>query len=481
MKDARVFFAFVFLSLLAMFSARYYLTGHGIDGDGIEFYSYLPSAFIDGDLDFGNQCRGFYDFMPSLYREYRYEEGKPPAGGIYSQTDAEVRYDAKTMCDKNQGEYEGYAAHTIGCAVLWTPFFLASLALTHLLNLFGLGLRADGIGHLTQYVTVSSSTLYAMAGLYLAYLLGGRLGIRSRNLMIAIAAIVPGTFLLQYFAIEPSLSQAVDYFIVTAFYFLLHRLLNGKTRRRDYAAAGVAAGIMVDVRPQNIAFVAVALAYWLVEAVAVVRKAGLPRYAKAELQPKFVFAVFAAIAAAPLFLAFKAIYGAWVPLGHQLYCVTLDKTPSLAQLLGAPKLYEVLFSNRHSLFVSTPLLIPAFIGFCLLFKERRKDRTFLLLVLAGFLAQLYFNSVVTDWWAGPSPGARRFTGTILLFILGLSYVFEKSKAKLLTYAAAAALVGFNLVYLFVHNLHLINPHEAVTYAEIVEAFLRFLKTRLGLP
>jgi len=142
----------------------------------------------------------------------------------------------------------------------------------------------------------------------------------------------------------------------------------------------------------------------------------------------------------------------------------------------------VLFSFRHSLFISTPLLIFSIIGFTFLFKDtytnnKKKEAyhntIFLILLVLAFLSQLYINSIIVrDWWAGDSFGARRFAGLMFIFVLGFSYFLNKIRTKKIRYFVYfifAILVFLNILYNIEYNLLIISRSEPITYLEIVKA------------
>jgi hypothetical protein len=334
----------------------------------------------------------------------------------------------------------------------------ASIFLTYALNLFDLGLRADGIGLIQQYITMSATPVYGVLGLWLCQKLGVKLGISKVKMQMAIVAVLFGSFLLQYVSIEPSLSQGPDFFATSLFFYLLYtRILKGEGGINDYIIFGLSFGLLLDIRQQNIVYLLPLAGYWAYNSF---------KRRSFELRAYTAFGMSALLAASPLILSSYVIYSGY------------DKAPAGADYLEFmnPKLVEVLFSFRHSLFISTPILALAFVGYLAMLKKRKE--VFLWIICAGFILQLYFNSAIVDWWGGGAPGARRFTGILPMFILGLGYLggrVEDSRWRLPFYIALAVLTVFNLIYIFAYNIHLIDPHETVTYWEILNSVGNFLK------
>ena len=87
---------------------------------------------------------------------------------------------------------------------------------------------------------------------------------------------------------------------------------------------------------------------------------------------------------------------------------------------------KVLFSDFHGLFSWTPLALVAVAGSFLLVKRDARAGWGVLLV---FVASWYANAAAADWWAGEAFGARRFVSCFPLFVLGLSAVFDRLRAR----------------------------------------------------
>ena len=91
--------------------------------DEIEYFSYLPSALFDGDLEFGNEYERFHAADPEGLQGFRetFLERREPA----------------------TGRHINFAP--LGTALLWSPFFL--LAHVGVLTARGLGatVAADGV------------------------------------------------------------------------------------------------------------------------------------------------------------------------------------------------------------------------------------------------------------------------------------------------------------------------------------------------
>jgi len=454
------YFVFLFLFLLVLFSARFMVTGYGVGGDGEGYYAYLPSVIIDKDLDFKNQ----YLSGPWLNSTNPFKDTEEGSAHLIRKTSNRTA--------------TGYLTNPfpIGSAILWLPFFILSLSLIHFLNLFGLNITLNGYSALSQYVTMVGSIFYVILGFILTYKLIKKFCVDPGIIKSSIFLILIGTFAIQYFAIEPSMSHANDFFIITLFfyYFYINFILtDNKAPYKKWIIFGVISGLMVLVRPQNALLIALPLIYSI--ALLIKNRSS----AKKELINYAIFFSTFLISLLPLLISWKIIYGSFLTIPQGVGPL----------LYFSPQIPQVLFSFRHSLFVSTPLLIFSIIGFTFLFKDTYTDNKkkeayhntiFLILLVLAFLSQLYINSIIVrDWWAGDSFGARRFVGLMFIFVLGFSYFLNKIRTKKIRYFVYfifAIFVFLNILYNIEYNLLIISRSEPITYLEIVKALA--LKTKI---
>jgi hypothetical protein len=225
-------------------------------------------------------------------------------------------------------------------------------------------------------------------------------------------------------------------FSTTLFLYLWHR---GRVRPtcRQWAVLGAAAALMAMVRWQNVAFLAVPVAYSAAEswrhrhdpAPAGVRLPSMP-------VGLAVFATTALIGFSPQLIFWHAVRGVWfVP-------PTAEHAFSLATL----HIVDVLYSSDHGLFTWTPLLYLGVLGLPLFF---RRDRPLAAVLAAGFVAQVIINSGVGVWGGGAGFGARRFESCALAFAVGLASLLEwfRRHPVVLPIGLVAALVFGNWLFM----------------------------------
>jgi len=218
-----VFLIVLFIASLPAVTARLY------SSDEVQYFSYLRSLWFDHDVSFENEYRYFYDHHIAQTADFH-------------QTFLE-RAEAAT------GRRINYA--TMGCAILWAPFYAVA-------DLWARGLRAAGRdiavdGYSRPYVSAVAygSAFYGFAAIVLAIRAARRIvGSRAVSSGLAVWA---GTPLLFYTYIAPPFSHACSAFAVALFVTIwLHvrRTWSGW----GVVALGLAGALMAMVREQDIFF-----------------------------------------------------------------------------------------------------------------------------------------------------------------------------------------------------------------------------------
>ena len=105
----------LFIASLPAVTARLY------SSDEVEYFSYLRSLWFDHDVSFENEYRYFYD------------HGIAQSAGFHHTF---LELETATGRRINYG--------TIGCAILWSPFYAAADVTTRLLRAGGRDVAADG-------------------------------------------------------------------------------------------------------------------------------------------------------------------------------------------------------------------------------------------------------------------------------------------------------------------------------------------------
>ena len=396
-------FAAVYVSIHMVFPRDH---GRIVNGDAIQYYAYLRSMAVDGDLDFTNDYR-------LLYRA--------------PEAEAADQVEIAQVTDSPPANY-----FSVGPAIFWAPLFLLVTSTVWMLRLFGLEVPMDGVAPPFQLAAGVAGIVYVTAGVYLSFDVCRRVYSSAVAFWATVVAWL-GTSAVYYSLVSPAYSHAVSLFAVALF---CHTWL--RTRGQDslgrFVVLGSLGGLAALVRWQDVIVLGlplVELSWQMLKRQRSVERTAL----QAAIMVPAVFVVLV-----PQMLAWRAIYGQYilVPQGSGFMHWT------------DPAVVSVLFSLNHGLFTWTPVVLVAVMGFWSL---TRRDfvlgwSTILILAMAVFI-----NASVSDWWAGEAFGARRFVGYTVFFSLGIA-----GFASGLTWTGAprrrwvaVALVAYNLLFLLQYS------------------------------
>jgi hypothetical protein len=388
--------------------------GHVAGSDGLYYFSILRSSVLDHDLDLRNDYAllGAPVYPPTAL-------GRPGA------------------------------PFSVGTPILWAPFFLLAHAASLLLATAGAARAPNGIGGLYEPFVCIGTILYAFAGLWLTFRTVARELDDTFAAACAALAMWWATSLVEYTVAEPSMSHGASFFAI-ALFLAVWRRPGARPTAGHMAAVGAAAGLVALVRSQEGLVV-------LLPAIALV--AGVLR---GRLSPGR-----GVVAAAALGGAFALVFLPQVGFWHAVYGSWLT-VPQGSDFMrwGSPVPGLILFSRRHGLLLWHPVLLIALLG---LVPLARRDRALALAVGGYFLAQLYVNSVVSQWWAGDAFGGRRFMGVLPLLALPLAAAAAqaaRSRGRGFVIAALAVLVAWNGLSFVQYRLGMISRTDMPTWRQL---------------
>lgn len=365
--------------------------------DEVQYYSYLRSLWFDGDVSFDNEYHWFYDNGVARTDGFR---------------------DTFLVPLTPTGKRENFG--TLGCAILWTPFYALADLYVRARGGGDPSVAADGYGQPYIAAVAYGSAFYGFAALLLGIAAARRL---TGAGVLAGLAVWFGTPLLFYMYAAPPFSHACSAFAVALFVTVWLRVRE-RWSTRGMAALAAAAALMTMVREQD-AFYALGPAVdyaW--------------RMKQARQAPRAT-AILAAIAAfvlvySPQLLAYRSLNGRLGP--SQLVTRKMTWT--------APHAAGVLASPEHGLFVWTPLAFLAAIGLVLLCAVpglgRRDVRRIAGCMLLMIALQVYVSGSVESWTVAGAFGQRRFVGATCLLVVGLAGSWQAVPRGLPRAALAAA-------------------------------------------
>jgi hypothetical protein len=380
------------------------LVGTRVRGaDEIEYFSYLRSLAFDGDLDFENEYRHFYERDPQGLAGFR----------------------ATFLERREAGTGRPINFAPLGSALLWSPLYAAAHAGVLLARAFGAGVAADGFSAPYLAAACYASALWGFLGLLLVHdALRRFFEVPEPFATGTVVALWLGTPVLYYMTVAPAFAHASSLFAVALLLWLwLRAVAAGGGGVRDWAAIGAAAGLCALVREQDGFFVVVP-GLWLVTQTLARRDIafGLVRAAALGLAALVVFT--------PQLLAYRAINGSFGP------------SPLVKRKMTwwSPHFFEVLFDPGNGLFAWSPLLFVATVGLAVALWRRRDLRLGLLAL--GLCVQVLINGAVESWSQAGAFGSRRFVGATLVFACGLGLLAAGAATARARRAMGAALLLF---------------------------------------
>ncbi len=374
-----------------------------LESDGRCYYVYLPSVFLDGDLDFTNQILEHWD----------------------------IDFDPRLLGNREQTGLVPNKYPT-GLALTLLPAFLVG----HVLTLMSGGwLPPDGYSLMYQLSCLAWIQFLTWLTLCrIDRLVTERLHVTPAAALWGIAVVVLGTPYLYYTTREPFMVHAVSTFWCT-----------------ELVAVAFNSTLQAGVAWPRLAFAA---------AMALVC-----RPTNMFLLPVAVFGMGGRVRAdgwRTTWQAFPLASVALFPLGLQLLAWRILTGNWLSYSYGEegfdwfhPALLQTLFSSQHGLFFWTPILLLATL---VLLRRAREPLIACWLLGAGLL--WYVNSAWHCWWFGAAFGARAFVELAGLFAVGLSLLFAslQHRPRLAT-ALAGLVVASNFVLMGLYIKQWI-PHES---------------------
>lgn len=399
-----------------------------VSSDGTFYYAYLPTIWLDGDLDFTNQ--------------YRYLIG-PGRESIAGFTPRGLPVNA----------------YPVGPALLWSPFFLAAHLAVLALRALGAAIPADGMGYLYQAVTLLGSITYGAIGLWLIYCLCRR-HFGPAPSVAAVALLWLGSNVLYYMVAEPSMAHTSSLFALGLFFYLWDGQ-QGEGTGRGWLVLGLAGGLVVLVRVPDAIFVALPVLGMLPQLLR----------APACLLPRLaLFAGGAFVAFLPQLIVWQILYGSIIS-GY------LSLSGGLAFHWLSPQWWQVLFSGFHGLYTWHPLLLAATLGLLLLARRSPRERRFTLLLAIGLLMQIYLVSAWREWWQGDSFGGRMFISAMPIFALGLAALLDRlSQGRYLAAVmlVSAVLLAWNGLFMLEYRLGCFSRSAPLSVSQAVTATFQCL-------
>jgi hypothetical protein len=409
--DRRVIAALVLLFLVSLSA----VTPRLYAADEVEYFAFLRSLWFDHDLSFDNEYRHFSDsgVVGPDFRETFL--------GLTSETGLRLNFT------------------TIGCAILWSPFYAAGDLAARAINQLGGETAVDGYSRPYIAAVCFGSAVYGFLALLLSLRVARQLvPSRTDGAQGLFAQAVPtlavwlGTPLLFYMYIAPPFSHAVSAFGVAAF-VTVWLSVRRRWSARGVAGLGALAAVMAMVREQDL-FLAVGP---VVDFAWDACRAWLPgsRHRAAGEHRRFLASAVAGAA------AFVLVY-----LPQAVSYVVLNGHLGPSNLVGrkmswtAPHALQVLVSPEHGFFFWTPLAVVACVGLFVLARRPGEIRRIAICLWLMVAAQVYVTGSVESWTVAGAFGQRRFVALTVLLVAGITALVGVARSTASRAVLAAAIV-----------------------------------------
>jgi hypothetical protein len=349
----------------------------GMSADGVEYYAYVRSLAVDGDIEFTN-------------------EFKDPA----------VPFERVPEWLATNRSPTGYAQNlaSVGPAIVWAPLYLVGSLVARAGNVFGAGWTTDGYS-LPYIALVNLAGVVSLPiTVWLCYLIARRVAGHGIALLSAIT-LVAGSAIVDYGLFEAHFPHALAAMTVAGYFAWWLR-----TRPERTLAQWVVLGLLAG---------AMALMYWI-NAILLLLPALdlLPPFARA-LRSRDWRALGGMVGGgltfvAALLLAFSPQMVAWTILyGSPL---TIPHGGSFAEPSGF-KVLEMLFSPVHGQLLWAPITIVALVGMGWYVARRPWEAS---LALLAFALYFMYNATLGSWHGGGPFGLRRIANVLPLLTPGLA-------------------------------------------------------------
>lgn len=381
--------------------------------DEVQYFAYLRSLWFDHDLSFENEYRHFYD------------AGVAATPGFH-----------ETFLERTTEAGRRINFGTIGCALLWAPFYAVGDLGAHLLRAAGRDVATDGYSWPYVASVAYGSACYGLLALLCSAAaverLAGRWPALAGRGVPSSLAVWLGTPLLFYMYVAPPMAHATSACAVAAFVlWWLH--IRETWTPAEVAGLGALAALVTMVREQDAFFVAGPALDFLWTAG---RAPG--RSAARVLTAALAGVTTGLLAFTPQALAYLALNGHVGP--SRLVVRKMSWT--------APHGLQVLASPSHGLLWWTPLAALALAGLVVLaLRLPAASRPIGVSLIVMTLLQVYVAGSVESWTVAGAFGQRRFVSLTPVLVIGLSGLLAalpSIRARRLAGAAVVVCVWWNV-------------------------------------
>ena len=423
-------------ALIVLFLLTLPLVNPWVRGDGVGYYAYARAMLIEHSLDF----------------EDDWKSANPSFTMSRLDANGNILPENFTATGHIQNHF------TVGPAILWAPFLFVAHAAVLLSDALGAHVPADGFSWPYLYAMAIATALYGFLGLWISFRLARRYFSES-SAMVATLGIWFASSLPVYMYFNPSWSHAQSAFIVALFLWYWDHTRELRSLLQWFGL-GLLTGLALDVYYPNFVII---LAPGL-ESLAVYAgmMSKLPSIRVRVAIGNVGYGAGMLIGFFPTLLTHWIIYGSGVETGY----VSVFDWSWLH-----PRLLSVLFSPDHGVLSWTPIVLLAILGLSVLLRRDQQLGVILLCVVAAFE---YFIGAYPTWDGISSYGNRFFVSLTAIFVIGLAGGIETLermwpawRGRALAYGATAALIAWNLAFIYQWGTHLVPARGPISWHQMV--------------
>ena len=440
----------LFIASLPAVTARLY------SSDEVEYFSYLRSLWFDHDVSFDNEYRYFYDHRIAQTPDFHHTFLE-----LQTATGRRINYG------------------TIGCAILWAPFYGVADVATRAMRTMGGAVEADGYSRPYVAAVAYGSAFYGFAAIVMAVAATRQL-VRKYALSSGLAVWV-GTPLLFYMYVAPPFSHACSAFAVALFVTVWLKVRQTWTMN-GIVVLGLAAALMAMVREQDLIC---ALGPAVDFGLAHFKVKGKRQKAKGKDERLQGWKVAATgggaflIAYLPQLIAYQALNGFPRP------------SPLVTRKMFwySPHALQVLLDPEHGFLFWTPLALLGLAGLIGLVAapraiarddaaspDIRQIGGCMLLMVA---TQVYISGAVESWTVAGAFGQRRFVAVTMFLVIGLAAFrswMESRAARIATNIAIVLCVWWNLALTLEFGTSMMDRQKLELRRNAYDAFVTLPRT-----
>jgi hypothetical protein len=426
--------AALFVLSLPAVTARLY------SSDEVQYFSYLRSLWFDHDVSFENEYQYFYDHQVARSPDFH-----------------------QTFLELETAAHRRINYGTIGCAILWSPFYALGDASARLMRAAGRDVAVDGYSQPYLSAVAYGSAFYGFAAIVLAIAAARR--IIGGYAFSSGLAVWFGTPLFFYMYVAPPFSHACSAFAVALFVTIWLNVRQTWTVA-GALALGAAGALMAMVREQDIFFV---LGPAVDFGLALIKVKGTRQKAKGAFAAGAAFA----LCYLPQLIAYQALNGRPRP------------SPLVTRKMywHAPHALQVLADTEHGFLFWTPLALLALAGLILLTAaperaavatpkdEGRRIGACMLLMVA---LQVYVSGAVESWTVAGAFGQRRFVALTIFLVIGLAALrqwIHRDAMRIATRIAIVICIWWNLALIAEFGTSMMDRQKLELRRNAYDAFV----------